>query len=354
MSELGIRPNKGLGQHFLFERGLVERMVRQAGVTDADTVLEVGPGLGILTSELLRKARRVVAVELDRSLIAHLESAFGDVPGFELVPGNALSLSAGELFAPGEPFDVVANLPYSAGTAILRHLLEQPRKPRRLTVMLQKEVADRLTARPPDMSVLGVATQFFAEPRLAFTVSPEVFIPPPKVESSVVILEVREEPPPPRRAAAVVLQARQRGIPPEAEAGRQLDRRRPSAPQGRHRRLALGVRRRSDPPGRDTFRRRMGGAGEVRATQCRRGVTQDRAQPLEKQGELALEEYYRINGGPPRVGISIPNQVAYKAEIEHLRQMAVDVIRRTQVLQAHRRQWSNDEGLRPHHDALLL
>ena len=101
MSELGIRPNKGLGQHFLFERGLVERMVRQAGVTDADTVLEVGPGLGILTSELLRKARRVVAVELDRSLIAHLETAFGDVPGFELVPGNALSLSADELFAPG-------------------------------------------------------------------------------------------------------------------------------------------------------------------------------------------------------------------------------------------------------------
>jgi 16S rRNA (adenine1518-N6/adenine1519-N6)-dimethyltransferase len=195
MSELGIRPNKGLGQHFLFERGLVERVVRQAGVSDADTVLEVGPGLGILTSELLRKARRVVAVELDRSLIAHLQTAFGDVPGFELVPGNALSLTTDELIPPGEPFDVVANLPYSAGTAILRHLLEQPRKPRRLTVMLQKEVADRLTAQPPDMSVLGVATQFFAEPRLAFTVPPEVFIPPPKVESAVVILEVRQQPP---------------------------------------------------------------------------------------------------------------------------------------------------------------
>jgi 16S rRNA (adenine1518-N6/adenine1519-N6)-dimethyltransferase len=195
MSELGIRPNKGLGQHFLFERGLVERMVRQAGVTDRDTVLEIGPGLGILTSELLRKARRVIAVELDHSLIAHLQTAFGDVPGFDLVPGNALALSTGELFPAGEPFDVVANLPYSAGTAILRHLLEQPRKPRRLTVMLQREVADRLTAQPPDMSVLGVATQFFAEPRLAFTVSPEVFIPPPKVESAVVILEVRQQPP---------------------------------------------------------------------------------------------------------------------------------------------------------------
>jgi len=195
MTELGIRPNKGLGQHFLFERGLVERMVRQASVSEDDTVLEIGPGLGILTSELLRKADRVVAVELDRSLAAHLRAAFGDLPDFELVHGNALSLSSDELVPPGEPFDVVANLPYSVGTAILRHLLEQPRKPRRLTVMLQKEVAERLTAQPPDMSILGVATQFFAEPRLAFTVPPEAFIPPPKVDSAVVLLDVRDEQP---------------------------------------------------------------------------------------------------------------------------------------------------------------
>jgi 16S rRNA (adenine1518-N6/adenine1519-N6)-dimethyltransferase len=193
MTELGIRPNKGLGQHFLFERGVVERMVRQAGVTETDTVLEVGPGLGILTSELLRKANRVVAIELDRSLAAHLRSAFGDLPNFELIEGSALALPSDDLIPPGEPFDVVANLPYSVGTAILRHLLEQPRKPRRLTVMLQKEVAERLTAQPPDMSVLSVATQFFAEPRLAFSVSPSVFIPPPKVESAVVILDVRQQ-----------------------------------------------------------------------------------------------------------------------------------------------------------------
>ena len=193
MTELGIRPNKGLGQHFLFERGLVERMVRQAGVEKDDTVLEIGPGLGILTSELLRKAGHVVAVELDRSLAAHLQGAFGEFANFELVHANALTQSSDELIPPGQSFDVVANLPYSVGTAILRHLLEQPRKPRRLTVMLQKEVAERLTAQPPDMSILSVATQYFAEPRLAFTVSPDVFIPPPKVESAVVILDVRPE-----------------------------------------------------------------------------------------------------------------------------------------------------------------
>jgi 16S rRNA (adenine1518-N6/adenine1519-N6)-dimethyltransferase len=200
MGELGIRPNKGLGQNFLFERGIVERMVRQAGVTANDTVLEIGPGLGILTSELLRKADHVVAIELDRSLAAHLRTAFGDLPGFALVEGNALTLSSDDIIPPGTPFDVVANLPYSVGTAILRHLLEQPRKPRRITVMLQREVADRIVAVPPDMSVLSVATQFFAAPRIAFIVDPAVFIPPPKVESAVLILEVRAEAPfPPER-----------------------------------------------------------------------------------------------------------------------------------------------------------
>jgi 16S rRNA (adenine1518-N6/adenine1519-N6)-dimethyltransferase len=193
MSELGIRPNKGLGQHFLFERGVVERMVRQAGVTEDDVVLEIGPGLGILTSELLRKAHRVVAVELDRGLAAHLRAAFGDLPRFDLHEGNALTLSSDDLIPKGETFEVVANLPYSMGTAILRHLLEQPRKPRRITVMLQKEVADRLVAEPPDMSVLSVATQFFAQPRVMFSVSPSVFIPPPKVESAVAMLDVLDE-----------------------------------------------------------------------------------------------------------------------------------------------------------------
>ena len=296
MSELGIRPNKGLGQHFLFERGLVERMVRQAGVTERDTVLEVGPGLGILTSELLRKARRVVAVELDRSLIAHLETAFGDVPGFELVPGNALSLSTDELFPPGEPFDVVANLPYSAGTAILRHLLEQPRKPRRLTVMLQKEVADRLTAQPPDMSVLGVATQFFAEPRLAFTVPPEVFIPPPKVESAVVILEVRDEPPLPPELQPLFFKLVNAGFRQKRKQVANSIADVLQLPKPGIADWLVGIRRRSDAAGGDAFRRGMGDAGEVRAAGRRRGVTQNRdrakaSRRVSRQGPRVIPRY---------------------------------------------------------------
>lgn len=194
MNDLGIRPNKGLGQHFLFERGIVERMVRQAGITSSDTVLEVGPGLGILTSELLRKANQVVAVERDPALVAHLEQAFGDIPSFTLVSGNALTLNSQDIIPELVQFDVVANLPYSVGTAILRHLMEQSRKPRRITAMLQKEVAERLTAKPPDMSVLSVAAQFYSDPRLLFSVAPTVFVPPPSVESAVVSMDMFHSP----------------------------------------------------------------------------------------------------------------------------------------------------------------
>ena len=195
LDRLGVRPSKGLGQHFLFERGVVQRMVRQAGITPEDRVLEIGPGLGILTDELLRRAGSVTAVELDRRLAEHLRQTFGNATHFRLIEGNALDLPTDDLIPPGEPFVVAANLPYAVGSAVLRHLLEQPHRPRRLAVMLQLEVAQRLTARPPEMSVLGVATQFYAEPRIAFAVPPSVFVPPPSVESAVAILEVSPEPP---------------------------------------------------------------------------------------------------------------------------------------------------------------
>jgi 16S rRNA (adenine1518-N6/adenine1519-N6)-dimethyltransferase len=194
LAELGIRPSKGLGQHFLYERGVVQRMVKQAGIGPADTVLEIGPGLGILTAELLRKAGRVVAVELDRQLAAHLRRTFAGESRLTITEGDVLDLAIDDLIPPDEAFVVVANLPYSVGAAVLRHLLEQSRRPRRLTVMLQREVAERLCARPPEMSVLSVATQFFAEARIAFDVAPSVFIPPPTVESAVAILDVRPEP----------------------------------------------------------------------------------------------------------------------------------------------------------------
>jgi 16S rRNA (adenine1518-N6/adenine1519-N6)-dimethyltransferase len=193
LQHLGVRPSKGLGQHFLFEQGIVQRMVREAGIGPHDHVLEIGPGLGILTSELLRRAGSVTAVELDRRLAEHLRGTFGGEPCFRLVEGNALELGTDDLMPPAEPFVVAANLPYAVGSAVVRHLLEQRHRPRRLAVMLQMEVAERIVAQPPAMSILGVSAQFYARTRIAFVVPASVFIPPPTVESAVVILDVREE-----------------------------------------------------------------------------------------------------------------------------------------------------------------
>ncbi len=190
---LGVRPSKGLGQHFLFERGIVDRMVRQAGIAAEDHVLEIGPGLGILTDALLRRAGHVTAIELDRRLADHLRGAFGSDPRFTLVEGNALHLATSDLFPAQQPFSVVANLPYAVGSAVVRHLLEQQHRPRRLAIMLQAEVAARMVAQPPRMSILTVAVQFYADARIAFAVPPAVFIPPPTVESAVAILDVRPD-----------------------------------------------------------------------------------------------------------------------------------------------------------------
>jgi 16S rRNA (adenine1518-N6/adenine1519-N6)-dimethyltransferase len=173
-------------------------MVDAAGIGSDDVVVEIGPGLGILTEALLHAARRVIAVELEPRLAAHLRTVFSEATSFQVVEGDALTLSTGDLLLPGEPYQVIANLPYSVGSAVIRRVLEQPNPPMRSTVMVQREVAERLTAKPPRMSILSVATQFFTIPRLAFTVAPTVFIPRPKVESAVVVLDRLPEPRLPR------------------------------------------------------------------------------------------------------------------------------------------------------------
>ncbi|MDP9359588.1 MAG: 16S rRNA (adenine(1518)-N(6)/adenine(1519)-N(6))-dimethyltransferase RsmA [Chloroflexota bacterium] len=194
LDRLGVRPSKGLGQNFLYERGIVQRMVRAAGIGREDLVLEIGPGLGILTDELLIRAGAVTAIELDRRLAEHLRIAFGDRPNFALIEGNALEIPTADVIPVDRDFMVAANLPYAVASAVLRHLLEQPHRPRRLALMLQKEVAKRLVGTPPNLTILGVASQFYAAARIAFDVPPTVFIPPPKVESSVVILDVHPRP----------------------------------------------------------------------------------------------------------------------------------------------------------------
>ena len=191
LNELDVRPSKGLGQNFLFERGVTDRIARGAGLTRDDRVLEIGPGLGILTEALLAHAGSVTVVEYDRRLAGHLRATFGGDERFRLVQADALGVASAELFPDERPFSVVANLPYNIATGVIRHLLDQGRRPDRLVLMIQREVAERIVASPGELSVLGVATQFHAEARILFDVAPTVFVPPPTVTSSVIRLDIR-------------------------------------------------------------------------------------------------------------------------------------------------------------------
>jgi len=194
LMDLGVRPSKGLGQHFLYERGIVQRIIKCAGIRTGDEVLEIGPGLGILTEELLRHGARVTAIELDPRLYRHLRNTLGASNALRLIQADALAVNSGELYPRGQPYKVAANLPYSVATAVVRHLLEQNHPPESLVLMLQKEVAERLAAEPPEMSILSVATRLYAEASIAFAVSPTVFIPPPTVDSAVVLFKTRTQP----------------------------------------------------------------------------------------------------------------------------------------------------------------
>ena len=182
LAALGLTPSKALGQNFLHDRGVVRRITEIAAPSPDDTVLEIGPGLGVMTSELATLARRVVAVELDPRLVALLRDTMPD--NVTVIEADALTIDPAALAGPD--YLVAANLPYSVGNAILRRLQEANPPPRSLTVMVQREVALRMTASPPAMSLLAVAVQFYGAPRLMLRVGAGAFVPPPNVDSAVV------------------------------------------------------------------------------------------------------------------------------------------------------------------------
>ena len=183
-------PKKSLGQHWLKDRDVLSHIADEARITSEDTVLEIGPGLGTLTSELLRRAHKVVAVELDGELARKLPGQF---PGTSLEVINQDILTY-DLRTLPENYVVVANVPYYITSKIIQLLTTASNKPRAIVLLIQKEVAERLAAEPGDMSILAVSAQIFAKVRLGDVVPAELFTPPPKVDSQVVILEMREKP----------------------------------------------------------------------------------------------------------------------------------------------------------------
>ena len=188
-----IQPTRSMGQNFLVEPDVVRQIVDVAAVQDGDKVVEIGPGLGILTRELLGRGAHVVAIELDHELVRFLERDFAEIDRLTLIERDARHVDL-EPYVDDGVYHVVANLPYSTGTVIIRKFMELPDPRSTMTVMVQREVAERMIATAPNVSLLALATQLYAEPALAFVVPAESFLPPPKVESAVVRLELRETP----------------------------------------------------------------------------------------------------------------------------------------------------------------
>ncbi|AKM80306.1 TPA: ribosomal RNA small subunit methyltransferase A [Candidatus Saccharibacteria bacterium] len=183
-------PNKSLGQHWLHDRSVLSHIADCAELAADDTVLEIGPGLGTLTSELLRRSQKVIAVEFDRELARKLPGQF---PGknLEVIESDILSFDYSTLPA---GYKVVANVPYYITSKIVKSLMTASNKPSVAVLLVQKEVAERLAAAPGDMSILAVSAQLFAEVTLGDIVPAKLFTPPPKVDSRVVVLRTRTTP----------------------------------------------------------------------------------------------------------------------------------------------------------------
>jgi len=191
-----LKADKNLGQNFLVEESVVNRIAKAAELTPEDTVLEIGPGIGTLTQALAMTGASVVSVELDKRLIPVLQETVGAYENVRVVQGDILKINILETVQ-AEPFKVCANLPYYITTPIIMNLLEQKLPIERLVVMVQKEVAERMTASPGgrEYGAISVAMQYYTEPKIAFIVKAGSFLPAPKVDSAVLVCKKRSTPP---------------------------------------------------------------------------------------------------------------------------------------------------------------
>ncbi len=190
----GMRPNKGFGQNFLIDRTALQAIVQAADISADDEILEVGAGTGVLTRELAKLARRVVAVELERDMLTLLTKITQPYANVELVARNLLYIDPQTVFAQ-RPYKLVANLPYYITAPTFRHFLESANPPQLMVVMVQWEVAQRIIAEPGDLSVLALSIQFYGKPQIVARVPAKMFYPAPKVDSAILRVDVNAQAP---------------------------------------------------------------------------------------------------------------------------------------------------------------
>ncbi len=189
-----IKPSRSKGQNFLVNEYIYDDIVKAAEIEDEDTVLEVGPGLGFLTLKLAKRAKRVIAVELDDKLADYLQTGIAakGIDNVEIVNEDILRFNLNKHLKSKEEYKIVANLPYNITSIFLRLFLSSPRPPKSFVLMLQKEVAERIVATPPNMSLLALSVQYYAEAKIIREVKAGNFWPEPKVDSAVIKIIVKE------------------------------------------------------------------------------------------------------------------------------------------------------------------
>jgi len=202
LRQFDLRARKGLGQHFLIDREVLGLITSAAELAPADLIVEVGPGLGILTKELARQAGWVIAIELDNKLAALLQQTLASFKNVTIINDDVLRIEPGTLLQ--EPkarfpqatdsYKVVANLPYYITSPVLRHFLEASAKPQMMIVMVQKEVAEAIVAKPGEMSLLSVSVQFYGKPKIISYVPAQCFYPAPEVDSAILRIDLYSQP----------------------------------------------------------------------------------------------------------------------------------------------------------------
>lgn len=193
MHDYGLEPKKSLGQNFMHDPNIIEKIVTTAELLPDETALEIGAGTGELTHVLAKYAKSVIAIEIDERMIPILETRFRTTSNVYFVFEDVLKTNTMALVG-AKPYSVVANVPYYITSAILRHVLEVPRKPRRVVITMQHEVAQRITAKIGDLSLLAVSVQYYGKPTLVSRINPAVFWPRPDVDSAILLIEPYSKP----------------------------------------------------------------------------------------------------------------------------------------------------------------
>jgi 16S rRNA (adenine1518-N6/adenine1519-N6)-dimethyltransferase len=205
LQQYELRARKSLGQHFLINSGVLKKITAAAELSPSDIVIEIGPGPGVLTAELIKQSGYVIAVEVDAAMVELLKESFGSAPNLSLITGNILEIDPQSLinqertrFPEGlnarSGYKLVANLPYYITQPIIRHFCEASIKPRSLVIMVQKEVAKNIVAQPGDLSIMAISVQFHGKPQIVDYVPASNFYPVPKVDSAILKIDIYDKP----------------------------------------------------------------------------------------------------------------------------------------------------------------